>query len=301
MRPALLDWTADAQGARSGRDLWAFRLLVLAHFATQCFAWWIRPLTRVVGPTPELSAALGFAFAALAVLASTRRFGQWAGVAGFALATFVVVRLFPTTANHTFLAALALGLFALLDPDRDEEAGLLVRSLRWVTAIVFFWAGAQKALNGMYFGGEFLAWMVAHGSAHWADVFGWMLPAEELARLAALPRFGPGAGPYRPDSLLFVLAANAVWVAEIALAAGLLWRTTRAAAALGAIGLVLTIQLAPNEWMFALLYVQFLLLSVPGEWNRRCLPVLAAAYAYLLLALAGAPGHGFLVKASGQL
>jgi hypothetical protein len=299
--PALLDWTADAPGVNARRHLRAFRVLVLAHLATQCIAWWIHPLTRVVGPAPEVGGALGIAFAALAVLSATRRWGRLAGAAGFALAAFVVVRLFPTTANHTFLAALSLGLFALLDPDRDEEAGLLIRSLRWVAVIVFFWAGVQKALHGLYFRGEFLAWMVAHGSAHWADVFGWMLPAEELARLAALPRFAAGAGPFRPDAPLFVLAANSVWVAEIALSAGLLWRATRVAAALGAIALVVTIQLAPNEWMFALLYVQILLLFVPGEWNRRLLPAFVAAYAYLLLALAGAPGHGFLVKANGHL
>ena len=98
-----------------------------------------------------------------------------------------------------------------------------------------------------------------------------------------------------------MLAANSVWVAEISLSAGLLWRATRVAAALGAIALVVTIQLAPNEWMFALLYVQILLLFVPGEWNRRLLPAFVAAYAYLLLALAGAPGHGWLVKANGHL
>jgi hypothetical protein len=276
-------------------------VLVLAHLATQCFAWWIRPLTRVVAPEPEVSAGLGIAFAALTALATTRRFGRLAGIAGFGLAAFVVVRLFPTTANHTFLAALSLGLFALLDPDRDDDAGLLIRSLRWVTVIVFFWAGTQKALHGLYFRGEFLAWMVAHGSAHWADVFGWLLPAEELARLSRLPRFVPGAGPFRTDALLFVLAANAVWVAEIALSAGMLWRRTRVAAALAAIALVVTIQLAPNEWMFALLYAQLLLLFVPGEWNRRLLPAFVAAYAYLLVALAGGPGRSFLVKANGHL
>jgi hypothetical protein len=299
---ALLDWTADAPEAPRGRHLRALRVLLLAHFATQCLAWWIRPLTRVVGPEPEVSGGLGLVFAALAALALTRRFARAAGIAGFALAAFVVVRLLPTTANHTFLAALALGFFALLDPDRDEEAGLLLRSLRWVTVIVFFWAGVQKALHGLYFRGEFLAWMVAQGSAHWAQVFGWMLPADELARLSELPRFVPGAGPYRPNAPLFVLAANAVWVAEIALSVGLLWRVTRVAAALGAALLVFTIQLAPNEWMFALLYVQFLLLFVPGEWNRRLLPAFVAAYVYLLLALAGvAPGRSFLVKANGHL
>lgn len=298
---ALLDWTADAPGTRPEAHLRAFRVLVLAHLATQCLAWWIHPLTRVVGPEPETSAGLGLAFAALAALALLRRGGRLADLAGFALAAFVVVRLFPTTANHTFLAALVLGLFALLDPGRDDEAELLIRSLRWMAAIVFFWAGAQKAANGLYFRGEFLAWMVAHGSAHWPEVFGWCLPAEELSRLASLPRFGPGAGPYRPDSLPFVLIANGVWVGELCLAAGMLWRRTRVAAALGAIALVVAIQLAPNEWMFALLYTQLLLLYVPGEWNRRLLPVFVLAYAYLLLALLGAPGRGFLVKANGHL
>ena len=100
----------------------------------------------------------------------------------------------------------------------------------------------------------------------------------------------------------FLLASNGVWIGEILLAGGMLLERVRRYAALAAIALVVAIQSAPHEWMFALLYAPLLLLFVPGGWNRRLLPLFLLAYAWLLAALAGvAPGARWLLKTGGTL
>ena len=86
----------------------------------------------------------------------------------------------------------------------------------------------------------------------------------------------------------------------MALGVALALRRTRELAALAAIGLVFTIQAAPREFMFALLYTNLLLLFVRGEPNWRLLPLFLAGYAYLVAVLLGAPGS-FLLKAGGGL
>lgn len=301
MRAALLDWTADPPGVTAARQLRAFRSLLLAHWMVQSWAWWAKPLESpfTFPEVPVLLTAL--AFTALFSLGFTRH-ARLACGAALVLSAWLVVWIFPGTPNHTFLAALMLAPCAWLDLEREDESRLLLQTLRWMAVIVFFWAGAQKALNGLYFRGEFLAWMVAQGVDHWASIFGWFIPAEEIERLRGLPRYQPGIGPYRVDSWLFVAAANAVWIGEISLALGMLVRRVRHWAALGAVALVFTIQAAPHEWMFALLYTQLLLLFVPGEWLRRLLPVFLAAYAWLFGVLLGvAPGASFLLKAGGYL
>jgi hypothetical protein len=301
MPAAPLDWTADPPGVTAERHLHAFRVLVLAHWVVQAWAWWVRPLEPpfTFPEVPLLAAAC--ALTALLPLAITRYARVACGVAlpiTVALAAWV----FPGTPNHTFLAVLLLALLVWLDLERADESRLLLQTLRWMAVIVFFWAGLQKALGGLYFRGEFLAWMIAQSQDHWAAVFGWIVPAEEIERLRALPRFGTGVGPYRVASWPFVLASNGVWLGEIALAGGMLVARLRAVAALAAIALVVAIQSAPHEWMFALLYGQLLLLFVPGDWNRRLLPGFLAAYVWLLAALAGmAPGASWLVKAGGYL
>lgn len=301
MRAAPFDWTADPPGVTAERHLRAFRVLLLAHWVVQAWAWWVRPLEPPFAfpEIPLVAAAL--ALSALLALAFTRH-GRLACGLAFPITVALASWVFPGTPNHTLLASLLVGLFAWLDLDDGGDSRLLIQTLRWMTAIVFFWAGAQKALNGLYFRGEFLSWMIAHSQDHWAAVFGWFMPGEEIERLRALPRFQTGVGPYRVTSWPFLLVSNGVWIGEIALAGGMLVPRIRRWAALAAIALVVTIQSAPHEWMFALLYSQLLLLFVPGEWNRRLLPLFLVAYAWLLAALAGlAPGAPWLIKAGGYL
>jgi hypothetical protein len=294
-----LDWTGDPPGVSSERNLVALRSLLVAHLAVQSWAWALRPLPPLFAfPTAAIFAAAVLLTGALA--ASLVGYGRAACAAALAVGALELAWLFPFAANHTHLAVVCVGFCAALDPGRPDDRDLLIRGLRWATVIVFFYAGLQKVLHGLYFRGEFLAWMVGQGAENWTRVFGWMLPADEIARLQGYARYQVGAGPYRVSSPLFVLLSNAVWVAEMALAALLIPLRTRAAAALGAIALVLTIQSAPREFMFALLYGQLLLLFVPGHWNHRLLAVFLLAYGSLLAVLLGAPG-GFLLKADGNL
>jgi hypothetical protein len=299
MRAAPLDWTADPPGVSAARHLAAFRVLLLAHFAVQSWAWVVVPTPVPVTFPPLAIRAVAVVLSALCLAALLGR-GRLACLLAAPLVAWEVVWLFPLTANHTFLGLVLVALCGLLDPERPEDEALLIQSLRWLAVLVFFWAGVQKALHGLYFRGEFLAWMVGQGATRWGDIFGWIVPADELERLRSYPRYLAGAGPYRVDSLAFRLVANGVWLGEIGLAVGMLFRRTREVAALGAIALVFLIQLAPREFMFALLYTNLLLLFVRGEWNRRLLPVFLAVYLYMLAVLMGAPG-GFLLKAGEVL
>lgn len=288
-----LSWTADPPDVPAARHLAALRMLLLAHFVVQGWVLFAHPPAVDVwlprGVVGLVSAALtGLLAAALA------GHGRAAALAATPLAAALVAHTFPLTPNHTFLAFVLVALCALLDPDREDEGALLLQALRWIAVLIFFWAGVQKALHGLYFRGEFLTWMIAHGIDRWAEVFGWLAPDVEIARVRALPH-AIGVGPYRLDAPLFLVAANLVWIGEIVLALGMLLRPLREWAALAAIGLVFTIQLAPREFMFAMLYTNLLLLFVRGEWNWRLRWLFLAAYAYLLAAaLMGAPGAGLL-------
>ncbi len=266
----------------------------------QSWAWVIQPL-----PTPAtFPVAFAWGAAGLHSLAWLGGFlpeGRWACRLALPVAALQAFWLLPFTANHTVLALAVLALFAALDPRDEQEGALLLQTLRWMAVLIFFWAGLQKALHGCYFRGEFLAWMIGQGVELWSQTFAWFVPADEIARLRSLDRFRPGAGPFRAQAPLLWGLSNGVWVGEIGLAFGLLWRRTRTWAALGAIGLVVTIQLAPREWMFALLYAQLLLLFVPGAWNRRLLPLFLLTFAALLVALLGGPGRELLLKAGGGL
>lgn len=294
-----LDWTADSPGVSSARHLAAFRVLLLAHFAVQSWVWALKPPPVPVTFPPALIHGAA-ALLTLLCLASLLGRGRLACVLALPVVLWEIAWIFPLTANHNFLGFVLVGFCAYLDPRQPEEEALLIQSLRWVAVLIFLWAGLQKALHGLYFRGEFLTWMVAHGVDRWADIFGWLMPAEELQRVRHYPRYMAFSGPYRVDSLPFLVVANGVWLGEIALGAGMLFRRTREIAALAAVALVFLIQLAPREFMFALLYTNLLLLFVRGEWNRRLLPVFLLAYAYLLAVLMGAPG-GFLLKAEGGL
>ena len=215
-----------------GSQLRALRFLVLLHAAVQTWAWFIKPIegmlalprVGVIAATIILTASCGLALT---------RYGRLAPLIALPVLFLELYWTFPWTANHTFLAFLCVLLFAVLDTRSEKEGPLLLQSLRWITVVVFFYAGLQKALYGYWFHGEFLSWMIAHGVDSWRAIFGVVAPADEVARLQALQRFEVGAGPYRVDSILFVLFSNAVYIAEMALAVLLLFKRTRAFAALG--------------------------------------------------------------------
>ncbi len=139
-----------------------------------------------------------------------------------------------------------------------------------------------------------IAWRPA-----FAQALGWILPAEELARLSAAGGVAIGSGPYRADSLWLVLASNAVWITELVLPAMLVVRRTRVIGAVLAALFVLSVQLVARETMFGLLYSQLVLLTLPGRAFRRIAPIYAVAYAYLVGYLLGILPADWILKRGG--
>lgn len=288
-----------ADPARRSVHLRAFRVCLLAHVCLQAWAWAIKPppapLAFPVGPIHASAIVLS-----LCLLAGFAGRDRLACAVAMPIVWIEVLSLLPFTPNHVFLSAILTTVVVAFD-DADEDEGLAaIGVLRWIAVVIFVWAGVHKALHGLYFRGEFLAWMIAHGVDRWATFFSLVVPPEEIARLESLPRFVPGNGPYRVDSPLFVALSNSVWIGEIAIGVALVFQRTRVLAGLAAIALVFAIQSAPREFMFALLYTSLLLFMLPGEPNRRLQWGFVAVYALMLAALLGAPIE-FLLKAEGTI
>jgi hypothetical protein len=286
-RTGWLEWFADPAGTGFANSLLAFRSLLLVHGAVRVW-----DLARVGGHPLHLAIAGILTLAAVASV--SRRFGRPAVFAGV-WAVFVEVAVTHGPANHVYLELLLLGLFALLDPERDDEAVLLTCALRWMVVLLLLWAGLQKVLYGTYFRAEFLCWMIAQRPP-FAQALGFLLPADELARLAAAGAQAVGSGPYRTDSVLLIAASNSVWIAELALPALLISRRTRMVGTWLAAAFVLSIQLVAREAMFGLLYSQLVLMVLPGRGFRRIAPVYAAAYAYLAGHLLGLVPAEWILK-----
>jgi len=290
-RPGWLEWFADPPGSDFAASLRAFRLLLLVHASVRL---WDRYLVEGGHPLHLAMAAV----LTLASIAVTRP--QLARAAVFAALWTVGMEVIIThgLANHVYAELMLLGLYALLDPDREDEALLLVCALRWMVALLLLWAGLQKLLYGTYFHAEFLCWMIARRPA-FAAALAWVVPSDELARLVAAGGTQLGSGPYRTDSLLLILGSNAVWIAELVLPVMLLVRRSRVVGAVLAALFVLSIQLVAREVMFGLLYSQLVLLALPGRGFRRVAPLYALAYAYLAASLLGLVPADWLMKRGG--
>jgi hypothetical protein len=116
---------------------------------------------------------------------------------------------FPYVANHTFLRLIVLLLLALPGPRVRQELRLVHAAIGWMTAIVLFYTGFQKVLHGTYFRGQYLAYMISF-TDRFENVFSWILPAAELARLRAIEAPIPGSGPFTADAPLFLILSNLV-------------------------------------------------------------------------------------------
>jgi len=123
---------------------------------------------------------------------------------------------FPQPANHFYLELLCVLVLCLVGRDDPAGEALALRGLRWLTAVVLFNTGLQKVFYGHYFRGDFLALMAANQD-RFANLFRFVIPADDLARLASYEVHRSGAGPYRVSFLPFVLAANLVYLAELGL------------------------------------------------------------------------------------
>ncbi len=292
----VLTWVTEADADPSGR-LTAYRRLLLLHVVAEMTLSFLRWRdTGLMSPVLPVMLTIAVSASAMSFVPRLQRF---AAPVAAGLMLFSIVRFFPNLANHTFFLLLALAPFVAWNLDDSQERRLALGTLRWTAAIVLFSTGVQKVLHGTYFHGEFLAFQIAHGE-RFADFFRLVIPAEEMARLkglglaaGALPPAegfrayvtqppGPGAGPYRLESPLALFAVNAVWVFELVAPAFLLWRRTRAVAAV-AIGLFLVvIELGALELMFGVLFTATVLLFFRRNVMGWMLPVYGAVYVYFI-------------------
>jgi len=288
----LLDLAAPPSEERYRIDLRFLRGFVFLHVAVRSFLT-LEADGASAGPLRVLVALL--AVAAVLVVATSRgdapspaprHFGR----ALWALVAVEVVVGLPMTANHVFLELVVLSLLAFLDERRTGEGTLLLQGLRWVTVVLFFYSGLQKLLYGYWSDGQFLAY-VAATEERFGLVLGPLMPAAELERLrsynAALAEPGVwsvpiGAGPYRVDSLTFVLLSNFVWIFEMVCAAALLVPRLRTAATVAAVAFVVAIELGARELTFGALMTTLLLTFAPPGWVRRGAIAFALFYLYLV-------------------
>ncbi|MDG2307106.1 MAG: hypothetical protein P8R42_21145 [Candidatus Binatia bacterium] len=286
------DFLAVAEEGRPalvGPKIDGLRKFLLLFGAARSWLWLIFNANMDVG----LLVIAALLLTACATLAWVPR---WAHVAPRIAVPLLFVELvgnFPFADNHFVLELLVVSLLALVGRDGDGESAVL-QGILWVTAIVLFQTGLQKVLHGQYFGGEFLAFMVGRGD-RFGDVFGWMLSPEEVVRLAAHDPLRSGEGPYRVESTKFVLASNAVYVAEMILAPLLVWKRTRTVAAIVALAFVVVIQTGAREIGFALVFVNLLLLFTPSDLIRKLVPVFGIFLLWVVLAAAGfLPGAAWI-------
>jgi hypothetical protein len=275
VRPGIADRILDAVGgddpATLGAKVLAFRRLVFLHLAAE--GWF-----RYAMETPRSSWSFGIATMYLLVL-GLGWFPRWTRAAGEIALVVVaaqVVHTFPVTANHLYLEFFVVLFVALFDPAREDESSLMLRGLRWLVVLVFFYSGLKKALYGYYFDATFFGHMISLDS-RFADFFRLILPAEEFARLDRLPWPAEvGDGPYSIDSPIAVLLSNGVWLLEIGLGLALLVPRLRRLALIGGILTVVGIELAAREAFFGALYLNLFLLFARRDLNRRLLPVFVA-------------------------
>jgi hypothetical protein len=155
-------------------------------------------------------------------------------------------------------------------------------------------SGVQKLLHGAYFHGQYLSYMVG-STERFRWFFAPMLPAGEVARLQSLSAavqqiqfeagrpIAPLPGPFRVDSLWLVAVSNAVWLGEVALAFGLLWRRVRPLALAGSVLLMAGILASSWEFFFDTLFINLILLFARSALNLKLLPLSLVSYGYYAL------------------
>jgi hypothetical protein len=277
----------DDDEVRRGLAVQTLRRLVLLHLCVQEWFVWLQAKDLPYSKHVVLLCACAYT---LGLCLGWRV--RWSRAAFAFVLVVSILRLanqFPIAANHQYLELGVLALGTLFDDRRKGEAQLLLQSCRWLAATVFFWAGLQKVLHGYYFGGEFLSYAISQ-EARFAQIFGVLLPSDELIRLQSYGRPAPlGAGPYRATSWALVLVSNATYLMEILAAIGLLVRRVRPLALCAAMALIVAIEVAAREVLFGALFLGLIALFDRRALNWQLLPMFVVLYAYLLAA-----GLGFV-------
>jgi uncharacterized membrane protein YphA (DoxX/SURF4 family) len=251
---------------------WIFALIV-------CTEYWVRATFKPNDLGLNYSVSLPL-ISALGVATLSARWGRLA-FAGLAIVQSVRIwNDFPVSGNHSYLELLLCILCASLNVRDQEERKLFLRAVRWMSCVVFFYAGVQKFVHGYYFRGQLLLYSI--GIETFRPVLQLLLPHADFVRLSQY-RFQAGDGPFLVSSPLIVVLSNATYIIEIGLAVLLLLRRTRPFAVIGAIVFLVCIESAARELFFGLIYINMLLLFLERDVNRRLLGVFGAALGCLLL------------------
>jgi hypothetical protein len=264
----------------------AFRCFLLALVAVELWERTARLNVEASQATAVLLTAVLAVLASAAALASFK-----ASLARAAtVATIVIVAIdfagqFPGSANHAYLQLVALSLLVVLRDAVDHEIRMLGLALRWLVVAGLFWAGMQKLLYGYYFEGELLAFTISQ-SPRFAAVLELGMPAGEFERLSRIV-IQEGAGPFRVDSLVFVVLSNVAFAAELILPVLLLFAPTRRLGVLATLAYFVAIESAAREVFFGGLMAALVLSCGPSSWIKRAQPI---GYAGLLVLLATSVG-----------
>lgn len=214
-----------------------------------------------------------------------RRFFRAALVATLACVVGLAAWRFPLTANHLFLQCFIALLLAVTSFDDEDQTSDVLAALRKILVAVFFWSGAQKILHGAYFDGSFLCFNLAKGTHEaWRFIAKLVLPAEDLANVARMAT----TGECRFVTPFGLLLSSSVYVSEIACAAVLLHPRARARGAIVVAFVLVAIEVAMSEWVFAAFAANLLLLFASPRWSLRARPVFVG-WAILVALMSGRP------------
>lgn len=277
----MLQFLSDTDGAELDLKLRVFQIFLLLHLT---FRMLIEALdARGTGdstPWLTMTALMGLCF----LVGLRARWSRLATGGALVLLLAVVFWLHGVVysfSNHLFIEVVCAALLTFWNGRLEVERELLQNSLRAFTVIILFYTGLQKLWYGTYFDGQFLAHRMSIEPA-FATVFGYLMSEGELQRLLAYSGT-VGDGPYRVDSVPFVLVSNLTYVAEMGLAAMLAIPRLRRAGVVGALLLLVLIESAAREFEFGALFTNLTLLFLPWAANRFVLWPLAGMYAVIVI------------------
>jgi len=273
-------WLAAGSNTRQAARSRAFEIVLVVLSITEVWEYELEGL-KLGGvfswPLPVFVTLCGGA----ACLPAWRRLGFFSLAMGMAVAVW---NAFPATGNHVYLECFLCLICALLDPVRSAEQQLLTRSVRWIGCVIMFFAGVQKLVHGYYTNGLMPSYLFQE--PRFGRIFGWLLPASEAQRLHSYNGLD-GSGPYLVSAPALLLASNAVWIFEIALAVALFVASTRRAAVFAGIVFVVLVESGAREIMFGVLFVSVLLMFLSTDANRFFVPIAAVVCVIVLLTQLG--------------
>lgn len=251
------------------------RLLLMVHLAAGHIVRFLASPPYGAGE-PWRAVAMG-ALCAMAIKTSWRR---WALAIALPLQVLHVYQKFPAVANHLWVEALLLFVLVLV-AESDEDNAVYRQFACWLTVIILFYTGLQKAWYGTYFDGRYLATKIAL-FPHYRDFFAIFMPREGIERLVSYAPIRVGSGPFRVDSLMYLAIVNSVWIVEVLAGVLLVFRRTRVLGWLLGLLAIIGIEVVAREVFFGVLFVAILLAFLRRDFVRRLLPWAVVFYAYLI-------------------